>query len=216
MKLKLTLLIELSVIIIFLISCFTPTVKANYDNSASIEQVSSVEEITEKVYTVEQYVPIIIEEPYNYSGKYPIAEKIWKILKEQGYNDYVCAGILGNIMAEVGGQTLDFSEWEYWSTGPRSGSYGICQWTKGRKENLLKNYGSDIDSQINFLLDNMEYEFNTYGKVYKKGFNFTKFCELKNYKQAALAFAKCYERCGKGSYNVRKRNAEKAYSYFVK
>ena len=39
--------------------------------------------------------------------KNPIATEIWLYLKKQGYNDYVCAGILGNIMAEVGGQTLN-------------------------------------------------------------------------------------------------------------
>ena len=39
--------------------------------------------------------------------KYPEAYKIWHYLKKLGYNDYVCAGIMGNIMAECGGQTLN-------------------------------------------------------------------------------------------------------------
>ena len=33
--------------------------------------------------------------------------------------------------------------------------------------------------------------------------------------QAALAFAKSYERCGSGSYGIRQQNALKAYNYFV-
>ena len=41
------------------------------------------------------------------SGKYSQATQVWNGLKALGLNDYVCAGIMGNIMAEVGGQTLD-------------------------------------------------------------------------------------------------------------
>jgi hypothetical protein len=32
--------------------------------------------------------------------------------------------------------------------------------------------------------------------------------------KAALIFAKVYERCGSGSYNLRKQAAVKAYNYF--
>ena len=39
--------------------------------------------------------------------KYPTASSIWLYLSDQGYSDEICAGILGNIMAEVGGHTLD-------------------------------------------------------------------------------------------------------------
>jgi guanyl-specific ribonuclease Sa len=35
--------------------------------------------------------------------KYPEARKIWNYLKKMGLNNYVAAGIMGNIMAEVGG-----------------------------------------------------------------------------------------------------------------
>ena len=33
--------------------------------------------------------------------------------------------------------------------------------------------------------------------------------------EAAIAFAKCYERCSSVSYEVRKTNATKAYNYFT-
>lgn len=40
--------------------------------------------------------------------KYPEATEVWMYLRYGlGYNEYVCAGILGNMMAEVGGGTLD-------------------------------------------------------------------------------------------------------------
>ena len=37
------------------------------------------------------------------AAEYPVATQIWRYMKAQGWNDYVCAGIMGNIMAEVGG-----------------------------------------------------------------------------------------------------------------
>ena len=38
---------------------------------------------------------------------------------------------------------------------------------------------------------------------------------MTNARDAAKAFAKCYERCSSATYNVRQNNAEKAYNYFV-
>ena len=57
------------------------------------------------------------------AAEYPAATQIWRYMKAQGWNDYVCAGIMGNIMAEVGGQTLDIRY-----TLSSSGYYGMCQW----------------------------------------------------------------------------------------
>lgn len=194
-----------SVILIVLSIIIIPPTEAQA--GPSIEESPVVEEVTPEPYGPMPYdIVIEIEE------KYPVARQVWDALKSAGYSDYVCAGIMGNIMAEVGGQTLDL-QWEHWS---RDSSYGICQWTQGRKKTLLNDFGADLEAQINFLLWDMEYEFNTYGKRYKKGFNYEDFCALTDYKEISLAFAKCYERCASGSYNVRKRNAEKAYNYFVK
>ena len=219
MKIKLTILIALSICIFLASTVFAVPVDTNAETVATIESYYTEPSIPEEteIYVVIKTEPSFeIEETLPIDDTYPIASQIWNALKMAGYNDYVCAGILGNIMAEVGGQTLDLSNWEYWSTGKHSGTYGICQWTQGRKAKLLKEYGSDIESQIKFLLDEIKSEINTYGKLYKKGFDYEQFCEMQDYKKAALAFAKCYERCGSGSYKVRQRNAEKAYSYFVK
>ena len=38
---------------------------------------------------------------------------------------------------------------------------------------------------------------------------------MSNERDAAKAFAKCYERCGSSTYTIRMNNAEKAYNYFV-
>lgn len=141
--------------------------------------------------------------------QYPDATYVWEKLKSYGYNDYVCAGIMGNLMAEVGGQTLNL-EYEKYSSETK-GYYGICQWSKSYSE----VWYTDLKTQVNFLSRSILYELDTYGFKYKKGFDYVDFCDLTNEKEAALAFAKCYERCGKGSYEQRQLNATAAYNYYV-
>lgn len=139
--------------------------------------------------------------------EYPVATEIWLYLDSKGYNDYVKAGILGNMMAEAGGQTLAIQVDAY-----SPGYYGICQWS-------LKYYpqvkDTDLNAQLDILLSTIEYEFNVFGKLYKKGFSYNTFTTMLNEKEAALAFAKSYEKCASGSYSVRKKNATKAYNYFT-
>lgn len=138
-------------------------------------------------------------------AQYPIATEVWLYLKGLGYNDYVCAGILGNMMAEVGGQTLNLKHMS------RGSYFGLCQWSKS----YSGVWGASLSGQLAFLKKTIGYEFNTYGSKYKSGFNYNQFLQLKNEKQAALAFAKCYERCDSASYNVRQQNATKALKYFA-
>ena len=38
--------------------------------------------------------------------KYPVATEVWLYMKDLGWSDSVCAGIMGNMMSEVGGKTL--------------------------------------------------------------------------------------------------------------
>ena len=144
--------------------------------------------------------------------KYPEAQIVWDALIDYGLSPEVASGIMGNIMAEVGGQTLDFSEWRYWSRGTH---YGICQWGGGRKQDLLNNFGPDLKDQVAFLLYELEREMNSYGYIYKTGFGYDKFIAMTDVEQAALAFAKSYERCSSKYYNIRMTNAKKAYNYFM-
>ena len=140
------------------------------------------------------------------AAEYPAATQIWRYMKALGWNDYVCAGIMGNLMAEVGGQTLDIRY-----TLSSSGYYGMCQWSRGYSQ----VWGAGLETQCDFLRDTIKYEIDTYGFKYQKGFNFNSFLNMTDAQQAALAFAKSYERCGSGSYGVRQSNALKAYKYFV-
>lgn len=139
--------------------------------------------------------------------EYPAATIVWEALISQGMNEHVAAGIMGNMMAEVGGQTLTLD----YTLRSTSGYYGLCQWSKS----YSKVRGADLQDQVAFLLDTIQYEIDTYGYKYHTGFNYNKFLQLEHATDAALAFAKTYERCGSSSYKQRQNNAVVAYYYFV-
>ena len=138
-------------------------------------------------------------------NQYYNATYIWRKLKNAGFNDYVCAGILGNIMTEVGGQTLDIQH-------QKANKYytGMCQWSK----TYTAVWGASLDVQCNYLINTLEYEINTYGYAYKRGFSYNKFLNLTNEKEVAKAFAVCYERCKSSTYKIRQRNATAALNFF--
>ena len=143
----------------------------------------------------------------NLEGQYPAATNIWHFLKNEGYNDYVCAGILGNMMIEVGGGTLNL---KYDAYG--QGYYGICQWSRGYSE----VWGTSLGYQCEFLRDTIQYEFNVFGKLYRTNFDYNSFLKLANEREAALAFAKVYERCSSKTYTKRQNCAAIAYDIFVR
>ena len=150
-------------------------------------------------------IPEVYKQPLVTYGE---ADRIWQYLLGLGYNEYVCAGILGNIMAEVGGCSLRLVPT---LVEEESGSfYGICQWSKKYKE----VWYTDLDFQLDFLRDTIEYEFAVFGRLYKEGFTYSDFLELQDETEAALAFAKVYERCAKWTYSHREENATVALNYF--
>lgn len=139
--------------------------------------------------------------------EYPEATYVWEYLHNYGYNDYVCAGIIGNIMVEVGGYTLAIQP------NLSSNTYaGMCQWSlKYRPEAK----GLTLEEQCTFLTDTIEDEFATFAWIYQRGFDYEAFKSMTDCEDAALAFAKVYERCGSGSYELRKDCAVIAYEYFM-
>lgn len=145
------------------------------------------------------------------SGEYPVATQVWRYMKEElGWNDYVCAGVMGNMMAEVGGQTLNLQPYLYGHSG--ANYYGLCQWSSRYFPSIQ---GADVDAQLDFLASTVKQALDTYGYLFKNGLDYETFCNLTDAEDAAMAFAKAYERCGSGSYGVRQTNALKAYNYFV-
>ena len=141
------------------------------------------------------------------STEYPTATYVWLYLDDLGMSDAVKAGILGNMMVECGGNTLSLESEIYSSAG----YYGLCQWSIGYQANMSDK---DLESQCEFLANTIARELNTYGHLYKRGFDYSSFMSLTNEKEAALAFARAYERCGFFSYGMRRACATTAYNYF--
>lgn len=138
--------------------------------------------------------------------EYPEAEFIWQYLHDIGFNDYVSAGIIGNMMVESGGHTLAIQpevETKIY--------YGICQWMKKYYPDVI---GVSLEAQCDYLRDTIQYEIDTFGSCYSKGFKYADFIALENERDAALAFAKSYERCGSDGYILRQDCAETALEYF--
>ncbi len=139
-------------------------------------------------------------------NEYPVALDVWERLDLLGYNNYVKAGILGNMMAEVGGQTLALQPYTY-----GGGYYGLCQWSLYYCPDVN---GKDVSGQIEYLESSIKQAFDSYGFCYKSGFDYDDFLNLQCEREASLAFAECYERCNPVSNWTRQNNAEFAYKYF--
>lgn len=138
--------------------------------------------------------------------KQAAADYIWARFIDAGFTPAVAAGIMGNIMAEVGGQTLYI---QYWLD---NGEYsGICQWSR---EYFPDASGKDLQSQCDYLLGNIEEMMTQSGDYYRIGFTYDDFIALDSAKAAAAAFCLCYEKCGMASYEIRKSNAVAALQYY--
>lgn len=146
------------------------------------------------------------------ASEYPIATQVWLYMKEEfGWSDTVCAGIMGNMMAECGGcWTSDL----HWNVSSSSG-YGMIQWLGGRKQQLFNIYGSSpsIEDQLNFMKDEL-YGTNGVTKQVTDS-QLDKIMNAETPEDCAYAFACYYERCGEGHRWVRRDYARRAYEYFV-
>jgi hypothetical protein len=157
----------------------------------------------------------ITEQEEDYSAKieqweeeHYYATKVWEYLRQKGFNQEITCGIIGNMMIETSGGSLDLKPNIY---NPSGNYYGLCQWSK---KYYPEAHGLSFEQQLEFLLNNIEWEINTFGKNYKTGFKYKDFLAMDDPAEAALAFAKSYERCGSASYEMRQDAAEKAYEYF--
>lgn len=145
------------------------------------------------------------EEQDKKKSEYENASYIWYYMKDLGWNDYVCAGIMGNIMAEVGGQTLNIQ----YTLGGRN-YYGMCQWSKKYYPEVI---GADLEGQCDYLRDTIKAQFDAFGPTF--GYSMDKFYKIDDERVAAKVFAQVYERCSSKSYYQRQENATNAYNYFV-
>ena len=207
--------------------------------SASVETVVQIEkvyvpvvetqivtEIVDRVIPVEpeDYIPLLaiareyeelvwMHESYmaDISEKYPVATVVWAFLTDGlGLNNYVAAGIMGNLMNECGGNTLTLYPTVY---GLNREYYGICQWALVYNPQIKDG---SLEDQLAVRGSTIETAFNKYGSLYKKGFTYADFCALEDCHAASNAFCMVYERPGSASLTTRRNNAAYAYSVFVR
>ena len=141
------------------------------------------------------------------------ANQVWTYLKSYGYSDSVAAGIIGNMMRECGGDTLDL-DWDVVGHFNGDEFYGLCQWCLRYTPSNFK--GATIKEQCEYLRKTIESEFAAYGGNYN-GITYQQFLKADT-RTAAIAFERVYERCGDYSFEDARRadNAEKAYRKFHK
>lgn len=186
------------------------TLSTNYDLVKTM--TTENESTTEKDVVHESTTQTTARSQYNSTEKieedYYYARVIWNYLRyEMGLNKWCAAGIMGNIMTECGGQTLNIQPYITNS----SGHYGICQWN-------LKYFpevkGKNIHGQLEFLNSTLRWILNDYGDRYYDGFNYEKFIAITNEREAAKAFAHGYEGCGEYCAPRRLDHATEALKYF--
>ncbi len=145
------------------------------------------------------------------AGSGDVASQVWTRLKSYGYSDSVAAGIIGNMMRECGGDTLDL-DWNI--VGHYNGDefYGLCQWCLRYTPPGFK--GSTVIAQCDYLKQTIQSAFANYGGNYG-GITYIEFLQSDT-RTAAIAFERVYERCGDyaNEDNRRANNAERAYNHF--
>lgn len=141
--------------------------------------------------------------------KYYYAVQTYEYLTQRNFSSESACGIIGNMMIETSGGTLDIKPHVY---SPNGNFYGLCQWStsyySGAKD-------LPFEYQLDYLLGTLTWEFKTFGWLHQEGFTLEDFITLDDPEEAALIFAKVYERCGLASYNLRQEAALKAYNYFA-
>ena len=148
------------------------------------------------------------------TGEYPEAQLIWDTMISWGWTAETCAGIIGNMMAEIGGGTLNLSNWN--SNG--GCGYGLIQWTSNRRSILKSRYGSypTIEQQLIFMRDELfginntrqQVSSSVLDKIMNTNGNETP-------ESIAFCFASNYERCA-SRYRARRQGyARIAYEYFM-
>lgn len=163
-------------------------------------------QIEENVIIEEKEVLITIE-----GTQYPEAKQTWDTLISWGWSAETAAGIIGNMMAEVGGGTLDLSRWN----SDKGCGYGLCQWTSGRASGIKYKYGAypNIEQQLQYMKDELLGENGVRAQVTET--ERTQILEGQSPEQVAYAFASYFERCGV-RYRARRQDyARIAYDYFM-
>lgn len=209
-KRNINLIVKLFLIIIFVLLCLLISSCAENEAAAEI-CIGNTNTPTSVLVRPEPYQHITAQELKikQFEEEHYYAAKVWEYLRQEGFSQEVTCAIIGNMMIETSGGSLDLKPTIY---SPSGNYYGLCQWSKKYYPEV---HGLSFEQQLEFLLTNIEWEINTFGKCYKEGFKYKDFLLMDDPAEAALAFAKSYERCGPASYEMRQEAALVAYEYFV-
>lgn len=129
------------------------------------------------------------------------AGRVYEYLHMRGYSVPVIAGILGNMMAECGGQTLEL-DWDLYDGEGRY--YGLCMWSIEYGPDVQ---GAEMNGQLAYLTGSIQ-------KIMaQSGGDFDEFRSLQDAGAAARYFCTYYER----AYGAKERaeNAEKALAWLT-
>lgn len=195
----------------------------DYLESFSIDSIALLDEIDAMNVLLEKYSldleTAITKRQYfeKCAEQYPEATQIWFYMKEKfGWSDIICAGIMGNIMAEIGGGSpegaLGFGD--KWKIDKASG-LGMFQWTAGRRKEIkiISGNAPTIEQQLNFMYNEL-YGSNGVTQQVKSN-ELDAILNAETPEQVAVNFARYFERCASFSYTPRKNYARFAYNYFV-
>ena len=191
-------------------------VSANEEVQPTLVTIETQEvEIASEIFElkpVSETEPALSEEELKWqvrAEEYPIATQVWLYMKQNfGWSDIVCAGIMGNIMAEIGGGTLEFDNWNH------NAPYGMFQWLGQRKIDIKQKYGAEpnIFEQLDFMYDEL---YGTDGV--RKQVSETQRDKILNAtteEDVATYFCIYFERPG-NSGKIRRTYAHYAYEYFT-
>ena len=134
-----------------------------------------------------------------FDNKVDNQREVYTYLSNMGLNDAAIAGIMGNIQQE--------SRFNPASRGRDSNGYysnGLFQWNERWTRAWV--YGNTVESQMNYMQNNLS------SSTLEKLQNVSD--DAEGARQAALIFAREFEKCSSDSYGLRKKNAENYYESF--
>ena len=147
--------------------------------------------------------------------EYPVATEIWLYMRNEfGWSEETCAGILGNMMAEVGGGTLNLNNW----ASDSSSGYGLIQWVGGRYRGIKARYGNQptVTEQLIYMYNELIGSDGLTQQVNERELNIIlNKSGSESPERIAYIFACYYERCASYTRAPRKDFARIAYEYFV-
>jgi hypothetical protein len=176
-----------------------------YTSAASAQMIEEAERLENIIFSTEQKMAKIV----SWENDYYYAAKTWEFFRQRGYSEAVTSAIIGNMMIETSGGSLALVPDIYDATGDY---YGLCQWSLYYRPEVA---GMSFEEQLVYLEADMEKEFKTFGKCYRRGFTYEDFLAMDDPAEAARAFAMVYERCATWSYALRTEPAVVAYNYFT-